>query len=195
MKTFLLCPCLVWSCCRHCYSLILCPGIHQTSWSTYQAEEKQWEKCYRCLQVEKHASVAHDAPWYLGLHVEFLLLHDLHLQFILWRFFKQLWKWALGNIMVNILLKFFFYITWKIWYKTRTSSFSSLCFSSASFSSMFACVSLVSSSFSFRSLCLKTFSRFWKTVRGTDESFLHRQLFHFFGYKKVKFSVLINVKL
>lgn len=51
-----------------------------------------------------------------------------------------------------------------LWETKRTSSFSSLCFSSVSFRIMLACVSLVSSSFSFRSLCLKTFSRFWKEV-------------------------------
>lgn len=51
----------------------------------------------------------------------------------------------------------------------RTSSFSSRCFSSASFSIMLACASLVSSSFSFRSLCLKTFSRFCKAARDNQQ--------------------------
>lgn len=46
---FLLCPCLVWSCCIHYYFVKLCPGIHQTSWSTYQAEEKRWDIHYLCL--------------------------------------------------------------------------------------------------------------------------------------------------
>lgn len=86
----------------------------------------------------------------------------------------------------------------QIWYTKRTSSLSSLCLSSASFSIMFACVSLVSSSFSFRSLCLKTFSRFWKTVRRIYESFSHRKLFHFLlrepWLHKTDILQLINVR-
>lgn len=49
-KKVSLCPCLVWSCCRRCYSLIRCPGFHQTSWSTCRAAEEH----------EKHGAFLQD---------------------------------------------------------------------------------------------------------------------------------------
>lgn len=64
---------------------------------------------------------------------------------------------------------------------SHTNSLSSLCFSSVSFRIMFACASLVSSSFSLRSLCLNTFSRFCEQtlIQGvTEKSQRHTFCFH-----------------